>query len=227
MATLGVQLTIVIDDKRVICRPNQTVLEVAKENGIYIPTFCYNPLFPTYKLGSCRMCLVEITGGGRPGLQPSCTLPVSAGLRISTCSEAVYNARRTVLELLLSEHVQKCRDCLISGNCSFASFCRDYDINGVSVCAECPNQKEGCFLKRGVLCLGPITYSGCDAYCTSLGYRCEGCYSVLVHDDVLKFGIASYKDAGFTAKEVLDAAKIFTFESVERLKKAIKEVGLK
>jgi predicted molibdopterin-dependent oxidoreductase YjgC len=223
----GVQINIVIDNKKIICQPNQTVLEVANANGISIPTLCLNPLFPSHKAGSCRMCLVEITGGGRPGLQPSCTLPVSSGLTLSTCSDAVYNARRTVVELLLTEHVQKCRDCPISGDCNFSKFCRDYDINGVPVCAECPNQREGCLLRRGVLCLGSITYANCNAYCTRQGYRCEGCHTVLIHDDILKFGIRAFKDAGFRAKEVLEAAKVFSFDGIERLEKAMKEEGLK
>ncbi len=223
----GVMIEIVLNGKKIPCQPNQTVLEVAKANNIAIPTMCLNPLFPGHKVGSCRMCLVEITGGGRPGLQPSCTLPVSSGLAMSTCSEAVYNARRTVVELMLTEHVQKCRDCSISWDCNFAKFCRDYDINGVPVCAECPNQGEGCLLKRGVLCLGPLTYANCSAYCTRQGYKCEGCHTVMVHDDILKFGIRAYKDAGFKAKDIVEAAKVYSYDSVKRLEKAMREEGLK
>ena len=223
----GVTIEIVINGKKIQCQPNMTVLEVAKANGIQIPTMCLNPLFPKHKVGSCRMCLVEITGGGRPGLQPSCTLPVSSGLTMSTYSDAVYNARRTVVELMLTEHVQKCRDCPISGECNFAKMCRDYDINGVPVCAECPNQGEGCLLKRGVLCVGPITYANCNAYCTRQGYKCEGCHSVMVHDDILRFGIKAYKDAGFKAKDIVEAAKVYSYDSMKRLEKALKEEGLK
>ncbi|MFH0815672.1 MAG: 2Fe-2S iron-sulfur cluster-binding protein [Methanobacteriota archaeon] len=223
----GVMIEIVVDGKKIHCQPNQTVLEVAKANNISIPTMCLNPLFPGHKVGACRMCLVEITGGGRPGLQPSCTLPVSSGLAMSTCSDAVYNARRTVVELMLTEHVQKCRDCPISGDCNFARLCRDYDVNGVPVCAECPNQREGCLLKRGVLCVGPITYANCNAYCTRQGYRCEGCHSVMVHDDILKFGIRAFKDAGFKAKDIVEAAKVFSYDSVKRVEKALKEEGMK
>jgi predicted molibdopterin-dependent oxidoreductase YjgC len=223
----GVLIEIVMDGKKIPCQPNLTVLEVAKANGVSIPTMCLNPFFPGHKVGACRMCLVEITGGGRPGLQPSCTLPVSSGLTMSTCSDAVYNARRTVVELMLTEHVQKCRDCPISGDCNFAKLCRDYDINGVPVCAECPNQREGCLLNRSVLCLGPVTYANCNAYCTRQGYNCEGCHTVLVHDDILRFGIKAYKDAGFKAKDIMEAAKVFSFEGVKRIEKALKEEGLK
>jgi coenzyme F420-reducing hydrogenase gamma subunit len=129
------------------------------------------------------------------------------------------------VELLLSEHEQDCRNCPMSGDCNFAKLCRDYDINGVPVCAECPNQKEGCLLARGVLCLGPITYGNCDAFCTTRGFRCEGCHSVLVNEDVLKFGLRAYAKAGFSKKEILEAAKVYSFEAVKILEKVMKEEG--
>ncbi len=222
----GVKINVIIDDKEISCDPNKRVLDVAIENNIDIPTICFNPLFPKHRAGACRMCLVEVLAGGRPGLQPSCTMPVSSGLTISTTSEAVYQARRTVVELLLTEHVQKCRDCPISGDCYFARFCRDYDINGVPVCAECPNQGDACYLKRGVLCLGPLTYANCNAYCTREGYKCEGCHTIMVNEDILKFGVRAYKDAGFKAKDILEAAKVYSFDAMERLEKVMNEEGL-
>jgi len=220
-------IKITIDGKEVQCELGQKVLEVAQKAGFRIPTLCYNQLFDEHRSGACRLCIVEITGGGRPGLLSSCTMPVNDGLKISTNSEAVFQARRTVVELLLSEHTQDCRNCPISGTCNFAEMCREYDINGVPVCAECPNRKEGCLLSRGVLCLGPVTYGNCDAYCTRRGYRCEGCHTIMVHDGILKFGIRAYKDAGFKAKDVLEAAKVFSFDHIKRLEKAMKEEGLK
>lgn len=224
--TTSVKVKMFIDDQEIICEPNQTVLDVARENGIDIPTLCYNPLYPKNRQGSCRICLIEVTSGGRPGLQPSCTLPVSSGLSVSTKSEKVYQARRTVVELLLSEHVQKCRDCVMAGNCIFAQLCRDYDINGVPVCAECPNRREGCYLSRGVLCMGPITYGNCNAYCTRQGYPCEGCHSVLVNEDVLRFGLEAYKETGFSAEEILEGALVFSFDAIHRLKKVMNELGM-
>ena len=225
MQSSSVKIMITIDGEEIACKPNQTVLDVAIKNNIDIPTLCYNPLFPEHRIGACRMCLVEIMAGGRPGLEPSCTLPVSSGLSVSTTSEAVYQARRTVVELLLSEHVQDCRNCIKSGDCSFAKLCRDYDINGVSVCAECPNQEEGCLLSRGVLCMGPITYAGCNAYCTRKGYRCEGCHTVMANEDILRFGLKAYKDQGFGKDEILEAAKVFSFDSMNKLEKVMIEEG--
>ena len=219
-------LKIFLDDKEVACKPGENVLEVALRNGFRIPTLCYNALYDENRSGACRLCIVEVTGGGRPGLQSSCTLPVSENLKVSTKSEAVYQARRTVVELLLSEHTQDCRNCPISGACNFAEFCREYDLNGVPVCAECPNQKEGCLLSRGTLCLGPITYANCEAYCTRRGYRCEGCHSALGHENVLKFGLQALHDAGFKPDEILKAAKIFSYDGVKRVETVMRGMGI-
>jgi heterodisulfide reductase subunit A len=73
---------------------------VARENGIEIPTLCYHPLLEPY--GACRLCVVEIVAGGRPGLQTSCTYPIEEGLEVLTRSPSVIEARRVILGLLLS-----------------------------------------------------------------------------------------------------------------------------
>jgi predicted molibdopterin-dependent oxidoreductase YjgC len=216
---------IVVDDKELTCKLGERVLEVAQRNGFSIPTLCYNGLYDENRSGACRLCIVEVTGGGRPGLYSSCTLPVNNGLKVSTKSEAVYQARRTVVELLLSEHTQDCRNCPISGACNFAAYCREYDLNGVPVCAECPNQKEGCLLQRGELCLGPVTYANCEAYCTRRGYRCEGCHSAIQSETVLKFGLQAFRDAGFTPEEVLEGVRVFNSDGVQRVEAVMRKMG--
>ena len=217
---------ITVDGVELTCKLGERVLEVALRNGFNIPTLCHNALYDENRSGACRLCIVEVTGGGRPGLHSSCTLPVSNGLSISTKSEAVYQARRTVVELLLSEHTQDCRNCPISGSCNFASYCREYDLNGVPVCAECPNQRQGCLLSRGVLCIGPITYANCEAYCTRRGFKCEGCHSAVGHEAVLEFGLRAFRDAGFEAEEVLEAAKVFSFDGTSRIEKVMRKIGM-
>jgi len=217
---------IVVDDVELACKLGEKVLEVALRNGFKIPTLCYNAVYDENRSGACRLCIVEVTGGGRPGLYSSCTLPVGNGLKISTKSEAVYQARRTVVELLLSEHTQDCRNCPKSGACNFAEYCREYDLNGVPVCAECPNQKEGCFLSRGVLCLGPITYANCEAYCTRRGYKCEGCHSAVGHEAVIKFGLQAFLNAGFQPEEVLKAAEVFSLDGVKHLQRVMHKMGV-
>jgi heterodisulfide reductase subunit A len=93
-------VTLIIDGQELHAEEGQTILEVARENGIEIPTLCYHPLLEPY--GACRLCVVEIVAGGRPGLQTSCTYPIEEGLEVLTRSPSVIEARKVVLGLLLS-----------------------------------------------------------------------------------------------------------------------------
>ena len=104
---------LVIDGLRVSGRPGQTILEVARENGIDIPTLCYHPyLKPS---GACRICVVDV---GRPDrLMAACTTPISHGMVVETRNPRVLRARRLNLELLLSDHKQDCLVCEMDGAC--------------------------------------------------------------------------------------------------------------
>jgi heterodisulfide reductase subunit A len=93
-------VTFTIDKQEVQGEEGQTILEVAQEAKIEIPTLCYHKLLSPY--GACRMCVVEVVAGGRPGLQTSCTYPIEEGLEVLTRSPAVVEARRVILGLLLS-----------------------------------------------------------------------------------------------------------------------------
>jgi heterodisulfide reductase subunit A len=92
--------TLIIDGQEVHAEEGQTVLEVAKANGIEIPTLCHHPLLEPY--GACRLCVVEVIRRGRSRIETSCTYPATDGLEIQTRSPAVVEARRVVLGLLLS-----------------------------------------------------------------------------------------------------------------------------
>ena len=93
-------VTLTIDGQTIQAEGGQTILEVCRKNSIGIPTLCYHPVLEPF--GACRLCTVEIVRGGRPGLQTSCTYPVSDGLEVNTSSPAVFEARRMILGLLLS-----------------------------------------------------------------------------------------------------------------------------
>jgi NADH dehydrogenase/NADH:ubiquinone oxidoreductase subunit G len=136
MQSTRVSITVKIDGNDYVCSPDERILDVAKRYGVDIPTLCYNPLFNTdLRMGACRVCVVEVISGGKSGLQSSCTLPVSTGLVVSTKSESVYNERRMIIELLLSEHLFDCWHCDIIGNCNFAKLWRYYYLEVVPVCA--------------------------------------------------------------------------------------------
>lgn len=91
----------------------QTVLEAAKAAGIYIPSLCYHPR--TGRAGRCRACIVEIEG--MRGLQPSCTTMAKDGMVVQTETPAVLNARRMIVELLLSNGCHDCLSCEANGVC--------------------------------------------------------------------------------------------------------------
>jgi bidirectional [NiFe] hydrogenase diaphorase subunit len=93
-------VNLTIDNKKIEAEAGQTILEVARENGIVIPTLCSNEaLEPS---GACRMCVVEIKHGKRTRIVTSCLYPVAEGLTVDTKSERVLAARRLVLQLLLA-----------------------------------------------------------------------------------------------------------------------------
>ncbi len=93
-------VTIEINGTNFDVEEGKTVLEVAKENNIEIPTLCYNKALTTY--GACRLCLVEILKDGWSKITASCTLPVKEGMRVLTDSEPVQKTRKMIIELLLS-----------------------------------------------------------------------------------------------------------------------------
>lgn len=94
------RFNITIDGQAAEAREGETLLEVCRRLGKDIPTLCHHEAIEPY--AACRVCLVEVTAGGRPSLVPSCQYPVSDGLAVETASPAVAEARRTVLELLLA-----------------------------------------------------------------------------------------------------------------------------
>jgi len=96
-----------IDDKVVEAEEGSTILDVANQAGIYIPTLCsHESLSP---VGSCRICAVEIVTNGKSGLTMACTYPVEAGLEVRTGSEKVIEARKLAVELLLAQRPHSAR----------------------------------------------------------------------------------------------------------------------
>ena len=98
-------------------RAGQTVLEVARENNIPIPTLCH--LDGLSEVGACRMCLVEIKNS--PKLFPSCVPTVEEGMEVTTASERLKHYRQTILELLFAERNHICSVCVANGHCELQS----------------------------------------------------------------------------------------------------------
>ncbi len=106
-------MKITIDGIAYPARAGQTVLDVARESGIYIPSLCYHPR--TGPAGKCRVCVAEIEG--MRGLQTTCTVAVKDGMNIRTDSEKVRAAQRLVVDLLLSSGKHDCLACEQNGAC--------------------------------------------------------------------------------------------------------------
>lgn len=104
-----------------------TVLEAAREVGIDIPTLCY--LKDVSQTGSCRMCVVEIVGAR--ALQAACVYPVSEGLEVLTHSPSVRKARKSTLELLLSNHDRKCLTCTRNQKCELQALADELGVDGI------------------------------------------------------------------------------------------------
>ena len=105
-----------------------TILEAAQANGIDIPTLCY--LKDASQTGSCRMCVVEIVGAR--ALQAACVYPVSEGLEVLTHSPKVKQARKSTLELILSNHDRKCLTCSRNQACELQKLCDELGISDIA-----------------------------------------------------------------------------------------------
>ena len=138
---------LIIDGKAVEAKDGMTVFEAAKGAGIYIPSLCYHPyLSPA---GTCRLCVVEIDG--MRGLPCSCTLPVAEGMVVHTNTPRAWEFRRTLLEIILSEHPQSCLVCPANLRCELQRLAADVGLEQVrlpSVSRDSYVKEEGIFFNR-------------------------------------------------------------------------------
>jgi bidirectional [NiFe] hydrogenase diaphorase subunit len=119
--------TLIIDGHEVSARRGQTILEVAQENGIHIPTLCH--LEGLSDVGACRLCLVEIKGNNK--LLPACIATVFEGMEVTTDSERLRKHRRTILELLFTERNHVCSVCVANGHCELQSLAQQQGVTHV------------------------------------------------------------------------------------------------
>lgn len=120
-------VTFVIDGLDVSARADQSVLAVAREHGVEIPTLC--ELEGLSVIGACRLCLVEVAGS--PKLQPACVLKAAEGLQVTTRSERLDKYRRMIVELLLSERNHVCSVCVSNGGCDLQDLAQRLGVDHV------------------------------------------------------------------------------------------------
>ena len=128
MSTATDVKTLVIDGKDVSAHASQTILEVARENGIYIPTLCH--LEGLGDVGACRLCLVEVKGSNK--LLPACLATVTEGMEVNTATERLKKHRRTILELLFAERNHVCSVCVANGHCELQSLAQEQGVTHIN-----------------------------------------------------------------------------------------------
>jgi len=127
-----------INGQQVEAEQGSTILQAAMAAGVYIPTLCYHPDLPVE--GVCRVCLVEVEG--QRLLQPACAFPVGEGMVVNTHSRAVREARKLVVELMLSNHPADCLTCSRNTNCELQRLAKEFGIRETRFVGEKKQYQE-------------------------------------------------------------------------------------
>lgn len=128
------EITLTVNGREVTVPEGSTILDAAKKLDIWIPTLCHMHLHGTEMdnhPASCRVCVVEVKG--RRTLMPSCATPVAEGMEVITNSARVLQARRTIVELLISDHPKACLTCVKSGDCELQDVAIRLGIDDVRI----------------------------------------------------------------------------------------------
>jgi bidirectional [NiFe] hydrogenase diaphorase subunit len=129
--------TLVIDGEEVSALRGQTILEVARENDINIPTLCH--LEGLSDVGACRLCLVEIKGSNK--LLPACVATVFEGMEVSTNTERLQKHRRMILEMLFAERNHICSVCVSNGHCELQTLGQEQGLTHIRLPYRNPQLK--------------------------------------------------------------------------------------
>ena len=111
-----------IDGKEIVTERGKTVVEAARDNGVYIPTLCNFPGIPPK--GSCRMCTVKINNR----FMTSCTTPAAAGMEVENNIQDITDFRKSIIELLFVSGNHFCPACEKSGNCELQALAYRYQM---------------------------------------------------------------------------------------------------
>ena len=122
-------VTFRIDDRDLSAREDETIVEVARENGIPIPTLCYLEGLSVW--GACRLCMVEVAGS--PRLMAACSTRVAEGMQVYTDTEKLRRYRRSIVELLFAERNHVCAVCVSNGHCELQDLAQACGVDHVRV----------------------------------------------------------------------------------------------
>jgi NADH-quinone oxidoreductase subunit G len=133
----GPMITLTINGGQVQVPEGATILEAAKKLSIHIPTLCHLDLHDIKMVNqsaTCRVCMVEVRG--RRTLAPACATPAAEGMEVVTHNPRVINARRVIVELILSNHPKNCLTCPMNTNCELQSLAAELDIHEIVYTGE-------------------------------------------------------------------------------------------
>jgi len=122
-------VTLTIDGRDVSARADETIIEVARENRVPIPSLCYLDGLSIW--GGCRLCMVEVAGSNR--LIAACSTRVAEGMVISTATDKLQRYRRTIVELLFAERNHVCSVCVSNGHCELQNLAQKCGVDHVKV----------------------------------------------------------------------------------------------
>ncbi|NTU76390.1 MAG: 2Fe-2S iron-sulfur cluster binding domain-containing protein [Alphaproteobacteria bacterium] len=126
METQGAPLVhVVIDGHEVAVPSGTTIVEAAQKVGVRIPTLCHHT--DLHAAGVCRICVVEVEG--QRTLSASCAYPITSPITVTTNSKRIRQARRHVIDLMLSEHCGDCYSCVRNKNCELQNLAKEYGVH--------------------------------------------------------------------------------------------------
>jgi bidirectional [NiFe] hydrogenase diaphorase subunit len=140
-------VTLKIDERDVSGREDESVLHVARENGIFIPTLCHIEGLSMH--GGCRLCLVHVKGINR--LLPACAVKVAEGMEVTTNSETLANYRRTIIEMLFVEGNHICAVCVSNGHCELQDMAQTLEVDHINLTYRYPRREVDASHERFIL----------------------------------------------------------------------------
>jgi formate dehydrogenase alpha subunit len=174
-------ITLTLNGREVQAQPGQTILEVARAEGVDIPTLCYDARLEAY--GACRMCLVEVEGARGP--MAACGTKITQGMKVQTHTEKIAKLRKFVLELLLTNHPLDCPVCEAAGDCRLQDYAYEYLVDMVPWGWRPPSQQ------------GPGDHPNVAHY----GSRCVLCgRCVRICREVMSIGCWGYLNRGYDSE---------------------------
>ncbi|ABB45097.1 Ferredoxin [Sulfurimonas denitrificans DSM 1251] len=177
MGEMKKEINFKINGVSVVASRGETILNVARKNGIYIPTMCY--ISKTTPCASCRMCVVEASG--MDGFVLSCNTPPVEGVEITTQSAALNHERVNIMKLYDVNHPLECGVCDKSGDCDLQNKTLEFNVGHQDFSAR--DQ------------LRPIKHWGLIDYEASLCIMCEKCVHVcneVIGDDAIEIKVGGY-----------------------------------